>query len=290
MHFKEAKHLLSSKNGINIYRGCQHGCIYCDSRSKCYHIDHDFEDIEVKKNAILLLNEELSRKRNPIMVSTGAMCDPYMPIEEELQYTQMALKTILKHRCGVTVLTKSSGILRDLALLKKINQQARTVVQMTLTTFDDQLCKILEPNASVTSERIKTLKVFHEAGIETMVWLCPFLPFINDTKENLRGLLEACNEAHVSSIIFFGIGVTLREGDREYFYAKLDEHFPGLKEKYIQTYGDSYIVNSPNDEILSKYFYDFCKKNNIRCKTSDIWNDLKDIKLNKGYHQLSLFD
>lgn len=174
---------------MNIYRGCTHGCIYCDSRSECYQINHEFADIEIKEDAPKLLDIELSNKRKPCMVGTGSMTDPYNHVEKEIQYTRQCLEVILKHHCGVGVLTKSNLILRDLDLLDKINKDSKAVVQTTLTTFDDELCKKIEPNVCPTSRRIEVLKKCQELGIPTVVWLCPFLPFINDTHDNVTNLL-----------------------------------------------------------------------------------------------------
>ena len=247
MHFVKVKGILSARNGMNLYRGCNHGCIYCDSRSNCYHIDHQFEDIEVKENAIELLENSLKSKRKKVMVGTGSMTDPYIPLEMELCNVRKSLELIYKYGHGFTVITKSDRILRDLDLLKKINEKTKCVVQMTLTTYDEELCKILEPNVSTTSERFEVLKTLRDSGIPTIVWLCPILPYINNTKENIEGLLSYCIEAKVKGIISFGMGLTLREGNREYFYEKLDRHFPGMKEKYIKNYGNSYIIDSPNN-------------------------------------------
>ncbi|MBO5461067.1 MAG: radical SAM protein [Ruminococcus sp.] len=224
MHFVNAKGILSANNGMNIYRGCTHGCIYCDGRSKCYGFTHDFEDIEVKQNAPELLERALRSKRKKCMIGTGAMCDPYMHCEENLNLTRRCLEIIDRYEYGLAIQTKSDRILRDLDLLKSINEKAKCVVQMTLTTYDERLCQILEPNVCTTKERVKTLKIFHENGIPTMVWLTPILPFINDTKENIEGILDYCIEANVYGIICFDMGVTLREGDREYFYAALDKY------------------------------------------------------------------
>ena len=271
MHYADRKTILSPKNGMNIYRGCTHGCIYCDSRSKCYQMDHDFEDIEVKRDAPRILEEELKRKRKRCMISTGAMCDPYMHIEEELQMTRQCISLAERYGHGLAILTKSDRILRDLDILKAINAKSRCVVQMTLTTYDDRLCKILEPNVSVTSERFRVLETMRDAGIPTVVWLCPILPFINDTEENLRGLLDMCIGAKVHGILCFGFGVTLREGDREYFYQKLDEHFPGMKERYIRTFGDSYECRSPKNKELMNILKTACEKNSILCGTDEVF-------------------
>ena len=178
MHYKTVKGILSSSNGMNLYRGCQHGCIYCDSRSKCYNIDHAFEDIEVKENALELLEDALRRKRQRCMIGTGAMTDPYIPIEEKLEYTRRALLLIEKYGFGITVHTKSDRVLRDLDILKRISNSTKAVVQMTLTTADEKLCKIIEPNVSTTKERVRALRILHDEGIPTVVWLCPILPLL----------------------------------------------------------------------------------------------------------------
>lgn len=264
MKFIDAKSILSSQNGINLYRGCTHGCIYCDSRSKCYHTPEPFEDIEVKQNAPELLEEALKRKRKKCMIGTGSMCDPYLHAERELKLTRRCLEIIDRHGFGVAPLTKSTMILRDLDLYESINRKAKVVVQMTMTTFDENLCKILEPNVSSTLERFEALKIFRDRGIDTVVWFCPLCPFINDSLENLEGILGYCKDAGVKGIINYGMGLTLREGDREYYYAKLDQYFPGLKQKYIDTYGwNAYELTSPNAQKLNRYFKEFCVENKI---------------------------
>lgn len=254
MHYVTAKGILSAGNGMNLYRGCQHGCIYCDSRSSCYQMNHDFEDIEVKENALALLEDALKRKRSRCMIGMGSMTDPYIPLEEKLGHTRQALELILKYGFGVTLITKSARILRDLELLKAINAQGKCVVQMTLTTYDEALCRKLEPAVSTTRERFEALKALRDAGIPTVVWLCPILPYLNDTLENIGGILDYCEEAKVKGVICFGMGLTLREGNREYFYQQLDRHFPGLKETYIRKYGNAYELDSPNSRELMKLF------------------------------------
>lgn len=263
MHLVNVKSILSAKNGMNLYRGCSHGCIYCDSRSRCYHMTHDFEDIEVKENAIELLENNLKRKRTKCMLGTGSMTDPYIPLENTIQNVRKALSLAEQYGFGFTLITKSSLVLRDIDLLKNINLKTKCVVQMTLTTFEEALCKKIEPHVSTTKERFETLKTLHDAGIPTVVWLCPILPFINDTEENIRGILKYCIEAHVYGIICFGMGVTLREGNREYFYQQLDKSFPHMKERYIQTYGNQYELNSPRNEYLMKLFHQICEENHI---------------------------
>lgn len=284
-----AKGILSAQNGMNIYRGCSHGCIYCDSRSKCYQMSHSFEDIEVKANAVQLLENALKRKRKPCMIGTGAMSDPYIPLEKNLCNMRKCLEIINKYGFGVSILTKSNLILRDLDLLKSINQKTKVVVQMTLTTYDEKLCKILEPNVSTSYERFKVLEIMRDNGIPTIVWLDPILPFINDTEENIRGILSYCEKAKVRGIMCFGMGLTLRTGNREYFYKKLDEHFPNLKGKYIHKYGNSYEITSPKNKELMQILISFCRKLGIMYNIDEIFSYLSEFKQNEN-EQLNFFD
>ena len=278
MHFVTAKGILSSQNGMNNYRGCQHGCIYCDARSDCYQMHHRFEDIEVKENALPLLERALKAKRKPCMIGLGSMSDPYIPLEEELQMTRGALEQIEKYGFGVAIQTKSTRILRDLDLLERIHSRTKAVVQITLTTYDEGLCRLIAPNVSTTAQRIAALRAFQEAGIPTVVWLCPILPFINDTEENIRGLLDACIDTGVKGILNFGMGVTLRSGDREYFYSQLDGKFPGVKERYIHTYGNAYEVPSPRSRELTRLFHS-------TCEAYGIWHDNSQI-----FHYMAQFE
>lgn len=287
MHEVNVKGILSAKNGMNIYRGCLHGCIYCDSRSLCYQMKHKFEDIEVKANAVELLENALRRKRNKCMIGTGAMSDPYMPIEEKLSNMRKCLEVIERYGFGVTMITKSTKVLRDLDLLKKINEKSKCVVQMTLTTYDEDLCRIVEPNVETTYERFRALKILRDNGIPTVVWLCPILPFINDTEENIRGILDYCVRAKVKGIINFDMGVTLRDGNREYFYKKLDEHFPGLKEKYIRMYGNSYQLSSPNSRQLNMIYKSECIKNGIMCDVNECFEYLNKYEDKYSGEQIS---
>ncbi len=291
MHFVQAKGILTTsggKCGMNIYRGCTHGCIYCDSRSTCYHMEHPFEDIEVKENAPELLRKALRSKRKKCMVGTGSMSDPYMHCESELRLMRRCLEVIKEEGFGVAVQTKSDRILQDLDLLKAINESAKTVVQLTLTTYDDDLCSVLEPHVCNTKRRIEVLEIMQREGIPTVVWLTPILPYINDTEENITSILNECVRVGVKGVISFGMGLTLREGDREYYYAALERHFPGLKEKYMREYGFSYELPSPDTPRLMKIFTDICKKNGIMYKPDDVFaymNDLPD-----KYTQISIFD
>ena len=289
MHFTKVKGILSPKNGMNLYRGCTHGCIYCDSRSTCYQMNHKFEDIEVKENAIELLEDALKRKRKKCMIGMGSMTDPYIPEELKLKHTRKALEVASKYGFGITLITKSNRVLRDLDLLKEINQKTKCVVQMTLTTYDEELCKKIEPNVSTTKERFEALLTLSDAGISTVVWLTPLLPYINDTEENLLGILNYCKEAKVYGILCFGIGVTLRDGNREYFYAQLDKKFPNLKEQYIKEYGNSYIINSKNNTKLMKIFHEFCEENKIEHNPDKIFNYLNEFEDKTEFEQLSFF-
>ena len=273
---------------MNIYRGCSHGCIYCDSRSKCYQFTHAFEDIEVKQNAPQLLEKALKSKRKKCMIGTGAMSDPYMHCEEELGLTRKCLEIILQYGFGVAIQTKSDRILRDIDLLSKINQKSKCVVQMTLTTFDDDLCKIVEPNVCTTKRRIEVLEKMEERGIPTVVWLTPILPYINDTKENIAAILAESIRVGVRGIICFDMGLTLREGDREYYYTALDKHFPGLKQKYINRYKNAYALPSPDADHLMKYFRDTRMEHGIICEPSACFRYLQEFPTQ--YEQLSLFD
>lgn len=290
MHEVLAKGILSARNGMNLYRGCTHGCIYCDSRSTCYQILHDFEDVEVKKNCLELLDKELGSRRHKGMISTGSMSDPYLPLESQLCYTRRSLELIEKHGFGATVLTKSNLVLRDLDVIKRIHCSTRFVLQMTLTTADPGLCRILEPNVADSQARAEVLFRFREEGIPSVVWLTPLLPFINDTPENLQGILNICRDAGVRGIIWFGAGVTLRSGDREYFYHALDRHFPGLKQKYISTYGESYSVISPRDRELSLLFREFCRNHGILFEPDSVFRFLSKFEEKNKPVQLSFFD
>lgn len=291
MHFVEAKGILKGSGnnlGMNIYRGCSHGCIYCDSRSHCYQFTHPFEDIEVKINAPDLLEKALSSKRKKCMIGTGSMSDPYMHCEKDLRLTRRCLEIIYNHGFGATVLTKSDRILEDIDLIEKINNDTKFVVQMTLTTYDDDLCRILEPNVCNTKRRIEVLEEMQKRGIPTIVWLTPVLPFINDTEENITAILNECARTGVKGIVNFGMGVTLREGDREYFYAALDKHFPYLKQKYIATYGNAYEVSSPNAKHLYQVFKKICKENNMMYEPDKCFEYMQEFPEDKK--QISIFD
>ncbi|MBQ6464779.1 MAG: radical SAM protein [Oscillospiraceae bacterium] len=291
MHLVDAKGLLSGGKGyfgMNIYRGCTHGCIYCDSRSACYGFTHPFEDVEVKRNAPELLEAALRSKRRRCMIGTGSMSDPYMHCEEQLGLTRRCLEIIRRYGFGVSILTKSDRILRDIDLLDAINRESKCVVQMTLTTFDDALCSIVEPNVCPTSRRLKVLEEMRRRGIPTFVWLTPVLPWINDTRENVEAILNACVRAGVRGVVCFDMGLTLREGDREYYYAALDRHFPGLKEKYIRRYGTAYELPSPNRAELMASLRRICGENGLLYRPEDCFAWIGEFP--EKQEQVSLFD
>ena len=276
MHFVNAKSILTPRS-MNIYRGCLHGCIYCDSRSRCYQFAHAFEDIEVKQNAPELLDEVLRKKRKRCMIGTGSMCDPYIPLEKDLRIMRRCLEIIECQNFGATVITKSDLVLRDIDIFSRINRKSKSVLQMTLTTYDDALCKIIEPGVCPSSRRFEVLCRFHDEGIPTVVWFSPILPFINDSLENVEGIMDYCVRAGVKAIICFGMGLTLREGNREYFYAALDKHFPGLKNQYIKTFGNQYECASPNNDRLMSRLSEICKKNNIMLGVDSVFKWIEDF-------------
>ena len=291
MHFVDAKGILTGKNGyygMNIYRGCSHGCIYCDSRSKCYQFTHPFEDIEVKQNAPELLEKALRSKKKKCMIGTGAMSDPYMHCEEKLRLTRRCLEIIQKYGFGAAIQTKSDRVLQDIDLLDEINRSAKCVVQITLTTYDDYLCSILEPNVCNTKRRIEVLEKMQKRGIPTIVWLTPILPFINDNEDNITSIMSECVRTGVKGVINFGMGLTLRKGDREYYYAALDKHFPGLKQRYIRTYRNSYELPSPNAKELTATYKRICKENGIMSTTDECFQYIGEFPEKQS--QISIFD
>ena len=291
MHFVDAKGILTGNSGhfgMNIYRGCTHGCIYCDSRSRCYRFTHPFEDIEVKRNAPELLEKALRSKRRKCMIGTGSMSDPYMHCEEKLRLTGKCLEIIRRYGFGAAVQTKSDRILRDMDLLDEINRSAKCVVQMTLTTYDDALCRILEPNVCNTKRRIEVLEEMRKRGIPTVVWMTPILPFINDTEENITAILNECIRVGVKGVMAFGMGLTLREGDREYYYAKLDQHFPGMKERYMRQFGNAYELPSPRAKELMTVFRKICGTNGILSTPDECFAFMNEFP--QRCSQLSIFD
>lgn len=285
MHFVKAKGIFTSDYGINLYRGCTHGCIYCDSRSEVYHLNHKFEDIEVKENAVELLKKELI-KRKPFMVVTGAMTDPYVPIEMRLKHVHKCLELIYRYGYGFSCLTKSDLILRDLDLLKKINEKTKVVVQITLTTADDDLCRVIEPNVCPTSKRVEVLKKLDENNIPAVVWLSPILPHINDSEDNINSILDYCVDTNVKAVLNLDMGFSLRPGNRDYFYKKLDENFPGLKERYIDEFGEKNFIYSKNNRKLKGLINDRCRKHGMLYKQEEIIDYVHEFPSNSVQSKL----
>ncbi|WIV12438.1 radical SAM protein [Proteiniborus sp. MB09-C3] len=294
MEFIEAKKILSSWSngdswfgcnyGMNIYKGCCHGCIYCDSRSECYRVDN-FDKVRAKKNVLLTLENDLKSKRKKGIVATGAMSDSYNPFEEKYELTRGALELINKYGFGASVLTKSDLVVRDIDILSKIKEHSPAMAKFTITTYDDELCKKIEPNVSVTSRRFKALKEISEAGIFTGILMCPILPFINDTDENIKLIVKAAAENGASFVSPY-LGVTLRQNQRLYFYQQLDILFPGLKQKYISTFGGQYECNSLYKNRLWIVFKTECDRYGLLYRMTDIIKELKRKYENK---QMSLF-
>ena len=242
---------------MNIYRGCQHQCIYCDSRSHCYQIEN-FSDILIKENAIDLLREELSSKRKKQTIGTGSMNDPYMPIEEDWGLTRRALELIYRYQFPVHIITKSNMVVRDLDILRNISK-VYAAVSFTITSNDDELAKKIEPGAPLPSERFEAMKILSAAGIYTGIIISPVLPWITDSESNISELLQHAHQVGAKYALMWP-GVTQRHGQREWFYDQLDKQFPELKEKYIDRFGNTYECDSPNADILNKAYYQICSK------------------------------
>lgn len=295
MEFIKVKTILTKvKNGsewydvdynMNLYRGCSHGCIYCDSRSDCYHIDN-FDIVKAKENMIQILETELAKKSLKGVIGIGAMSDTYNPMEIQYQQTREALKLISKYGFGVSIDTKSNLILRDIDLLKNINQNNNVIIKFTITTPDDKLSKIIEPNVCVSSKRLETIKKLSESDIFTGIMMNPVLPFITDKEEDIKKLVKLANE-YGAKFIHTYMGMTLRENQRAYYFDKLDDSFSGLKEEYIKKYGDRYNCLVPNYKYLYKVFADECDKYGILYKMNDIINAYK--KKRTSEEQISLF-
>jgi DNA repair photolyase len=295
MEFIQAKTILSKEKygndwfGIdykmNLYRGCPHGCIYCDSRSNCYHIDN-FDVSKGKENALIILEKELSKKTDHGVVGIGSMSDTYNPNELKYEQTRGALKLLSKYNFGVSIDTKSNMILRDLELLKEINSKNSVIIKFTITTPNDELSKIIEPNVCVSSKRFEAMKKLSENGIFTGILMTPVLPFITDREEDIKKLVKLAYENGAKFIYTF-MSMTLRENQRDYYYDKLDKYFIGLKDKYIKFYGEKYNCLVPNYKNLYKVFVSECEKYGILYQMEDIIKAYKKvIKVNE---QISLF-
>ena len=270
-------------HNINVYRGCQHDCIYCDSRSDCFHIQN-FNDLIIKINAAELLDKELSKKRRKVTIGTGSMSDPYIPAEKHLKITEKILKVVFKHKYPFHITTKSDLILRDIEILKEISKIFLSVC-LTITTTNDKLASIIEPKAPSPSKRLFTIENLTKNNIFTGVLFQPVLPYILDNYDNIKKTVEDIADAGGKFIIPW-FGLTMRKGQREYFLEKLEQHFPGLKEKYMSNYKTKYICNSENAINLYRFFENECKKKNIIYKMSDI----KNYQKYNPYKQMTIFD
>lgn len=272
---------------MNIYKGCCHGCIYCDSRSECYGIE-DFDKVRAKENAIEIIRRELKGKRRKGVIGTGAMSDPYNPYEKKLMLTRDALKQVNNYNFGIAIATKSPLVTRDIDILKEIQQHSPVLVKITITTFEDELCKKLEPKVQVSSERFKAIKELSDNGIYTGILLMPILPFINDTEENIKNIVKKSYESGAKFIFAYGMGVTLRQNQRDYYYEELTKLFPEEKlvKRYMDTYGNRYEYASINSKGLWKVFTHECKKYGLLYKMKDI---ISAYKGNYEKQQISWF-
>ena len=276
-HIRHPDPWFGIKYNMNLYRGCEHQCIYCDSRSECYQIE-DFRDILVKVNALELLERELPRKRVKGMVGTGSMNDPYTPAEARLNMTGRALQIIARHGFPVHIVTKSDMVVRDLETLCAINERTRAVVSFTVTTADDALSRIVEPGAPPSSARLAALRVLAEHGIYAGVAMMPILPFIEDTEENVAAIVEAAHAAGARYILP-GFGMTLRDRQRAWYYDQLDRHFPGLRERYERTFGERYSVPCRNVPRLERLFQDLCQRYGMHTSTEFDFNEPQQMAL-----------
>lgn len=292
MNFISAKRVLTKVKynnwfgidyNMNLYRGCNHGCIYCDSRSRCYHIDN-FDKVSIKENVIEIFNKEISSKGKKGVISLGSMSDTYNHLEKQLELTKKTLEIIKKKGFGVSISTKSDLIIRDIELIKEINENYPSIIQITITTTNDELSKKIEPNAPVSSLRFEALRKLNKEGIFAGVLMTPVLPYITDTKENIREMVKKVHEAG-GKFIFTYMSVTLRDNQREYYYKKLDELFYGLKKKYMVDYGNNYNCMVKNEELYN-FFKQECKKYGIIYNMNEIINRYKKSIIKK---QLSLF-
>jgi DNA repair photolyase len=281
--YMENNNWFGNNYNMNIYKGCCHGCIYCDSRSDCYRVDH-FDEVRAKENALAIITKELKGKRKTGVIGTGAMSDPYNPFEKEYCLTRGALKIIDQYQFGVSIATKSDLITRDIELLKSIKIHSPVLAKITITACDDNLCKKLEPNVTISSKRFAAVKELSSHGIFTGILLMPVLPFLEDNEENIKGIIRNAYESG-AKFIFPAFGVTLRQNQRDWYYKKLDEQFPTVKTEYIKQFGNSYECHSPNAKALFQLFQEECEKLGILYKMEDIVSGYKGKYVN---NQLSL--
>ncbi|MFV0396022.1 MAG: radical SAM protein [Coprobacillaceae bacterium] len=282
---KKSLHWFAVDYNMNIYRGCSHGCIYCDSRSECYRVPN-FDQVTLKKNALTMLSKELLSKRKKGVLGIGSMSDPYNPYEKKLEITRQALQIVHDTNFGISIITKSHLITRDIDIFKKIQAKQSVIIKLTITCADDDMSKKIEPFASPSSKRFEALKQLSDAGLFCGILLMPILPFINDTNENIIQIVEKAAASGVK-FIYGMFGVTLRDIQRDHFYKQLDTLFPGVSEQYKQYFGDQYSCSSPRYKELQRVYIETCKKHNILYKMSDIIKAYK--KQETEPEQLSLF-
>lgn len=278
------EHFFYAHYNMNIYRGCCHGCIYCDSRSLCYHLP-DFHRVRIKENALALLERELYAKRRPGIVSMGAMSDPYNPCEETQEATRGALVLLRRYGFGISFTTKAARCARDAELLASLSRVAPVRACLTLTCADDKLCKQIEPNVSLTSQRLEAIRILAQAGVYTGIWLNPVLPFLTDYWENLQELLVRTRDAGGRYAVCF-FGMTLRSGNREYYFNALDREFPGVKQAYLRAFGNAYACPARDADTLARRYRELCRKLGLACTFSQINQEM----LSGMPRQLSLFD
>ncbi|MDD3304230.1 MAG: radical SAM protein [Clostridia bacterium] len=296
MEFVKAKTIISKVNygdkwygvlyNMNLYRGCCHGCIYCDSRSNCYHVEN-FDTVRSKENAIAILEQELYSKREKGVIGIGSMSDPYNPFEKEYEITRKALELVAKYQYGISITTKSDLIVRDVDLLKKINEKNDVIVAFTITTADDAISKVIEPNVSISSERFRAIRELTSNGIYTGIMMSPVLPYITDNKDNIKEIVRLAYE-NGANFIYTYMGMTLRENQRDYYYDKLEKHFKGLKQKYMTRYGDQYNCTVPGYRELYQLFTTECDKYGIVYTMKDIISGYQKKK--NRYEQITLFE
>lgn len=294
MEYISAKHILNRNKStnwfgtdhtMNLYRGCCHGCIYCDSRSECYHND-DFDTVKAKENALELLRNELRRKVRPAWIGMGAMSDPYTPVEKELELTRKALMLIHAYECGVAVCTKSDLILRDADLYVDIQKRAPVICKMTVTTIDPDLAAKLEPGAASPERRLKAVEGLSKRGIFTGVVMMPVLPFLEDNEENILSVVNLAADAG-AKFVYPAFGMTLRDRQREYYFQQLDRLFPGVRQKYEKQYGDRYWCVSPKAKQLWRTFACSCQERGLLYEMKHI---VSAAKLPYDDMQFTLFD
>lgn len=294
MEFVPAKTIISgyAENNVwfgnnynmNIYKGCCHGCIYCDSRSECYRIEN-FDVVRAKKDALALINKELKSKKRRGVIGTGAMSDPYNPFENEYSLTRGALELINTHGFGVSIATKSNLVTRDIDILKKIKSHSPVLIKITITTYDDELSKKIEPNVGEASKRFSAIRELSDNGIFAGILLMPVLPFLEDNEDNIMGIINLAHE-NGAKFIYPAFGVTLRQNQRDWYYRKLDENFSGIKTKYLEQFKNDYECRSPKAKELWQMFKRECDKLGILYKMNDI---IKAYKSGYEDNQISMF-